>query len=651
MSNGAFGENFPYSNFHDLNMDWIIKIAKDFLDQYTHIQETITEGLESLETTANTLNQLLQDWYDTHSQDIANQLADALSDLNEWYETHQNYLDATLAENLAEFNRRADAKAEQTIASIPEDYTQVANDALEVKNAVKAKGLEIEQGQLTATDGSEQDSDIRIRTGYMAFSELPVDIYASSGYELRVFQYNHDYSFYQAFPFGTHQYINNNNYLIRLVVRKTAGTNITPDDFETAITGLDDAYCLIPSFELKEENEALESEIDALKHPDQSNLNYVLTDKKDMIWSWWYYPQAVSFKRIRNQLYWGYTSHDGYTGIAQYDYDTGNIIKNNLKKSDADDHNGIALYVFPNGRIICAYAGGHNVDRKIHIRISTTPESVERFRDVIDLEASGLTSYGQFIYYNDNLYLFYRVNNNHWVYRYSTDQGFTWSEETRIIITDIQYYCKFTPTSEGGRIRITMYSNPGAEDSNIRMGFIGLTTGNIFNADNTTILGTSEINYTNFDIIIPNEVGKTQRLLDVAVTAPTRPLILYAPFTVTSQNDGVYKIYDAGTITVVQNAGEALWYNKYQNGGAWIENNKLVICRGYMGTDYVEIYSYSNNSVSLVEQVWSEPKGSVPIRNARPIVDIRNKSFLWHRGYYNPNNYTQFNCDAMIKNL
>ena len=27
MNGGAFGENFPYSNFHDLNMDWIIKIA------------------------------------------------------------------------------------------------------------------------------------------------------------------------------------------------------------------------------------------------------------------------------------------------------------------------------------------------------------------------------------------------------------------------------------------------------------------------------------------------------------------------------------------------------------------------------------------------------------------------------------------------
>ena len=96
MNNGAFGENFPYSNFHNLNMDWIIKIAKDFLDQYTHIQELIENGetditnltnqsLDNLQNLADHLNDLLQQWYDTHSADIANQLADALNDLNAWF--------------------------------------------------------------------------------------------------------------------------------------------------------------------------------------------------------------------------------------------------------------------------------------------------------------------------------------------------------------------------------------------------------------------------------------------------------------------------------------------------------------------------------------------------------------------------------------
>lgn len=127
MNNGAFGENFPYSNFHDLNMDWIIKIAKDFLDQYTSIQTTIDNGITELENKATSLEELLDQWYDTHSEDIANQLADALEDLNNWYTEHQNYLNTYLIDSIREFNASAEAKAEETLESIPEDYTELSN--------------------------------------------------------------------------------------------------------------------------------------------------------------------------------------------------------------------------------------------------------------------------------------------------------------------------------------------------------------------------------------------------------------------------------------------------------------------------------------------------------------------------------------------
>ena len=121
MNNGAFGENFPYSNFHDLNMDWIIQIAKDFLDQYTHIQEVIetgetsletltTTGLEQLQTKATELEALLPTWYDTHSNDIQNQLASALADMQ-----------TALANTLLSFESQAEEKATETIASIPAD--------------------------------------------------------------------------------------------------------------------------------------------------------------------------------------------------------------------------------------------------------------------------------------------------------------------------------------------------------------------------------------------------------------------------------------------------------------------------------------------------------------------------------------------------
>ena len=124
---GVFGENFPYTNFHDMNMDWIIKIAKDFLDQYTQIQEIISDGEQSLDNKIQTglheldtekehLVNLLDQWYNTHSQDIANELSSAITTLSN-----------TLATTIALFNTSAEEKAELTIASIPQDYTALAN--------------------------------------------------------------------------------------------------------------------------------------------------------------------------------------------------------------------------------------------------------------------------------------------------------------------------------------------------------------------------------------------------------------------------------------------------------------------------------------------------------------------------------------------
>lgn len=155
MNNGIFGEGFPYTNFHELNMDWIVKIAKDFLDQYTHIQEVIDQGLTDLQTKYETLDGLLNAWYEEHSEDIANQLADALQDLNEWYTLHQNYLDETLESNVNTFTGLAQNIGQEVIDSIPDDYTALSNGVDVLRDQlIYSNAVNVFAGAVTRTSGT-----------------------------------------------------------------------------------------------------------------------------------------------------------------------------------------------------------------------------------------------------------------------------------------------------------------------------------------------------------------------------------------------------------------------------------------------------------------------------------------------------------------
>lgn len=171
--NGPFGNGFPYTNFHELNMDWIIKIAKDFLDQYTHIQDiitageaslqgTTTAGIEALQAEKTRLEGLLDAWYTTHSEDIAGQLTQAVSD----------------------FQTAAAAIGADVIASIPEDYTALTAKVNTIEDTMDAMvayqynidysglsdiGFSINSSNKWATIPSSSDSEavvVPIPSGY-----------------------------------------------------------------------------------------------------------------------------------------------------------------------------------------------------------------------------------------------------------------------------------------------------------------------------------------------------------------------------------------------------------------------------------------------------------------------------------------------------
>lgn len=173
-----FGEQFPYSNFHDLNLDWIIKIAKDFLDQYTHIEEIIQEGEEGLQTKYEQLSALLDAWYETHSNDIANELAQALVDLQ-----------TALTSSISTFNTTAEAKAEQTLETIPDDYTELSNRVLQLRDNQSLNGKVRFRYNLLPTF-SKSGTTITVNCP----NDSVVLSYISSDTSFRIWQYKNAYT-------------------------------------------------------------------------------------------------------------------------------------------------------------------------------------------------------------------------------------------------------------------------------------------------------------------------------------------------------------------------------------------------------------------------------------------------------------------------
>ena len=374
------------------------------------------------------------------------------------------------------------------------------------------------------------------------------------------------------------------------------------------------------------------------------SLNIAGEGMEDMIWSWWYYPQVIS---QGSNVFWGYATKDGYCGVAKYDTATGKIVNTSLKKASADDHNGLALTLLEDKRIMCVYAGGHNTDNEIHIRISDAPMDIASFGKDIVLESSGKTCYSQIVYAQGKYYLFYRVNNNSWAYRYSAD-GLEWSDETILVKASMQYYCKVVKTTENNMLRIVMYSNPAATAPEIRMGFMDVEDNNIYGADGKTRLEIQGNAYDSFDVIQNVDKGKTQRLFDVAVTDIDKPKFLFATFTSKSLiNDSVYRLYDAGKVYDICAGGKPLWDPKYQLGAAFVDENTIVAGRNYLGTDYIELYKYNGKDISLVKTLDFQ-SGTALKRNARPIVDVNGKAILWHNGYYNLYSYSDFDTDARL---
>ncbi len=422
--------------------------------------------------------------------------------------------------------------------------------------------------------------------------------------------------------------------------------------------------------------------VGSVKASDKWNLNTTKTGSKDVMWSWWNSPLAVTSS---NKLFFGFTTSKGYKGIGEYDPRTKKFSQTYIAKTDEiDDHDTSSVIALQDGRIAAFYSGGHNLDKYIHIRISKRPGNITSFDDEILVQSAGATTYAQAIYSNGLYYLFYRMNTNNWAVRTSSD-FVNWSEE-RVIIrnnyngSSYQYYVNFKETTNPNVIRMVMTSNPVYPDSNIRMGFINTIDGSILNSDNFSTLGNinsigmTGISSENFNILVKTSDTVTNRLFDVAVTAPSKPIFAYAKFNGTLGSDNSrhnigatsdYYVYRNGNSKKIIGNSYRFW-KKYQGGVSFVTPNRMLVAYGNYdnninnGTDYLKMFNYNSSvdtylptttidTTNFSYSNWSSSsvKGYAK-RIMRPIVDKSGHFGLWIKGLYNIESYGGYSTSVYV---
>ena len=395
------------------------------------------------------------------------------------------------------------------------------------------------------------------------------------------------------------------------------------------------------------------------KEQERFNINMLGEGNQDVMYSWWTSPLLINSGNVN---YYGFTTSQGYIGVAKYDKNTNSTTQNYLAqpydkgKPEIDDHNAPAVYKLPDNRILAAFSSGHAKDNKMHIRISNKADDITSFGEDIVLNSNGNTTYAQILNKNNKYYLFHRCGGvNNWCY-FSTSNPNKWSNNDKTFIkAPGQYYMKLVDTTIPDLARFLITFNPTATQNdagNIRMGFIDFKTGNVYDAgydgQKGVMLGSinDTFNYNDFSIVLNKEKGKSTRLFDVAVTAPEQLEFAYCTW-VSGNTYADYKIFKNGKKYTIVNGSYGFWI-KYFGGISFINKNELVVSSGEVfNGDKVSIFKYNENTDKYISEQTLFKTNNIKNRAIRPIVSYNSiengiTDIMWLYGNYDYYSYNKF---------
>lgn len=357
----------------------------------------------------------------------------------------------------------------------------------------------------------------------------------------------------------------------------------------------------------------------------------------------------------------------------------------------ADEHNAPSLCILENGRIMVTYTG-HAQTHTLNYRITEKPYDIMSFGREHTLKYENNVTYAQ-VFENtkrQEIWLFARVKSVTWEFRFSKDEGETWSEPTTFLKSDAGGLFYFdvrkqlipTAAGTGEQWFFALYGHPRiSKDHTIRSG--------IFDADGWLLTqdgkraevnlyggAKCEIELEKLAAVYQSPADTTVRLLAVSPTMPYR--VGLAAFTLDDADSIVYYAaeYSGGEWVLskpVAKAGEflapyqtdgsqtyvggmAFYYGVGEAGfnpadGGVIDSNRIYLSRADGEYWYLESYvSHDCGKSYKLEQTIRKIPKSRDVKIWRPTVPIYaqdNMPVYWHEGIYSAHT-GGWSCDAVM---
>ena len=421
---------------------------------------------------------------------------------------------------------------------------------------------------------------------------------------------------------------------------------------------------------------------------------------------WWIHEHAVAAQN--GKTYIGYVTDTGEVHVKEFDAkcsraESRDVCLCRMNNDYSDEHNAPGICVTESGKILVVYTG-HGKDHAVRLRITERPFDIMSFGAEQRLhyeggeDARGGVTYVQ-LFENTarhELWLFCRVDKVNWEFRYSSDEGTSWSKPRRFLHSEdggLFYFDtrKMLVKSKEGPVEqwvFALYGHPRISgDHTIRSG-IFRADGQLLKTDGTeTALNLYDpdgplLSLPALDTVYAAPEGETVRLLDVAPTPPLR--IAFAPFKLTDESapdpsiptyysatfrDGAWRISKPickageflsdhildGSQTYLP--GMAYYWGVGEAGlhknsaSAETSTNRIFIAR-FDGNDHVlESYrSKDRGETYELEQVIRRIPGKNGLKIWRPIVPLfaqDNLPVYWHEGAY-ASHSGGWHCDTIL---